>query len=78
VLLEPEVVVVADCVAKQALVIGGGGRAHARRDVERATRKVLVELGERVAARDGIEIRVLQRHLAYAAEGCQRQPTHAA
>jgi hypothetical protein len=58
-LLQPEVVVVAERFAEQALVLANGAWAQTRGDVSRAARQILVELGDCVTARGGIEAFVL-------------------
>jgi hypothetical protein len=67
-LLEPEVVVVAEGVAQQALIVINRGWTEAIGRVKGVTREIAVELGDRVTARGGIETVVFERHVVLQAD----------
>jgi hypothetical protein len=65
VLLEPAVVVVVpNGLVEIALILGDCRGAQPFGGVEVTTREIVIELGERVSARRGIEILLLKRHVA--------------
>jgi len=62
VFFQPSVVVISERFVEQPLIFRHRLGTQSLRDVECTTRQIVIELGEGVTARSGIEIFVLQRH----------------